>query len=428
MRTSEKIASRVARRLRRRGLHIALLTIGLVALQASQCSKDDFYDPLFGGLDPSTGDIVGRVTVDGEPRSGVTVTVRQGTTTIDTAVTDGNGEYEFLELDPASYTVSISEITGADCPGEQTAVVVADDETERNFACTTPEPETGTVTGTVTLNGVPLPNLTVTLLDGTTVIATRPTDLNGVYIFQDVATGAVTVSIATPEGADCPEDQTVNVEANGTAMANFACTQQAGGFTPIFLSLVTDHRGNTSVICWILGTDPAQSGASFQVATTGPGVLTPTVSGTLNANGQSAVEVGINLFGTYGIVQTVTSGANQESASTTHTVDPTEGTCPVAQSSSRFKRDVTALLPDDARPLGLRPVAFRYREPWGDPAEPQIGLIAEEVAEVYPEAVYLDGRGRPDAIDYPALTRSVVEEIEGRMAVEVRGFIARLAF
>jgi hypothetical protein len=414
----------------KRYLRVAILALGVVTMMAGNCDPKgpDFFDLIDGGLDPSTGDIFGRVTVDGEPRSGVTVTVRQGTTTIDTQVTDGNGEYEFLELDPGTYTVSISEITGADCPGEQTAVVVADDETERNFACTTPQPQTGTVTGLVTVNEVAEPGVTVTLLEGSTTIATTTTGSNGTYTFTNVEPGTKTVAVTPPADATCPDPQNVNVTAGGTATANFPCTEEAGGsFVPVFISLVTDHRGSTSVICWVLGTNPAQAGASFLVSATGPGVLTPTVNGTLNANGQSAVEVGINLFGTYNIMQTVTSGANQESASTTHTVGPTEGTCPVAQSSLRFKRGVVALLPDDVRPLGLRPVAFRYRAPWGDPAEPQIGLIAEEVAEVYPEAVYLDGAGLPDAIDYPVLTRALVERLESQVAAKVRDAIANLA-
>ena len=45
MKTSGSNTPRVARRLRRRGLHLALLTAGLVILQASKCSKDDFFNP-----------------------------------------------------------------------------------------------------------------------------------------------------------------------------------------------------------------------------------------------------------------------------------------------------------------------------------------------------------------------------------------------
>jgi hypothetical protein len=201
----------------------------------------------------------------------------------------------------------------------------------------------------------------------------------------------------------------------------------SGDFIVVFTQIVTDHRGQTSVICWVTTTTPAQPGATLNVVAIGPGVLTPAVSGVLNANGQAAVEVGINLFGTYNIGQIVTFGANEASASTTHTVDQTEGTCAVAQSSIHFKRGVVALLPDDVRPLGLRPVAFRYRGPWGNPAEPRIGLIAEEVAEVYPTAVFLDAEGRPESIHYGILTKVLVDELEARAANAAKAAIARLA-
>lgn len=426
MKTSERNASRVARRLGRRGLHLALLAMGLVTLQASDCSKEDFYNT-FGGPGLLTGSIFGRVTVGGTGRSDVPVTIRLGTTVAGTDMTDGNGDYRVVNLDPETYTVSIPAITGGDCPGDQSATVVGDQDTEVNFACETQQPQTGTVTGTVTVNGTPESGVAVTLREGTTVIATTTTGTNGTYTFNSVATGTKNVSIVNPAGATCPDPQDVNVTAGGTATANFPCTRPTGSFTTAFTQVVTDHRGGTSVICWVLVTTPVQALVPFVVSTTGPGVLTPTVNGMTNSNGQAAVEVGINLFGPYNIMQTVTSGSNQASASTTHNVDQSEGTCPAAQSSIRFKRGVVALLPDDVRPLGLRPVAFRYREPWGDPAEPQIGLLAEDVAEVYPEAVFLDAEGRPQSIDYGRLTVLGAEKAVSSLGRAVEAGIARLA-
>lgn len=187
--------------------------------------------------------------------------------------------------------------------------------------------------------------------------------------------------------------------------------------------------GVESLECKIISTSPAQAGATWSATVTGPGVISgQTFGGTLNASGQAELRVRINSFGTYTNNVTVTSGAVTRNASANVTVEPAANTCAAVASSARFKTGVASILPDDVRPLGLNPVAFRYREPWGDPAEPQIGLIAEEVAEVYPEAVYLDVRGLPDAIDYPALTRAVVRELERRIAGEAGRAIARLAF
>jgi hypothetical protein len=95
-------------------------------------------------------------------------------------------------------------------------------------------------------------------------------------------------------------------------------------------------------------------------------------------------------------------------------------------SSRRFKRDVVGLLPEGWTLLGLRPVVFRYVEPYGHPAIPQIGLIAEEVAEVFPEAVVVEAAGLPEAIVYEVLAERVAEVAASRAGRAVETAIARL--
>jgi hypothetical protein len=53
-------------------------------------------------------------------------------------------------------------------------------------------------------------------------------------------------------------------------------------------------------------------------------------------------------------------------------------------------------------------------------------LIAEEVAEVFTEAVLLDAEGRPEAIDYGVLTGSVIETATVRVGRAMRIAIASL--
>jgi len=413
-------------------LRILGLAFVVAATLGGDCNGKgpDYFDLIDGGLDPSTGDIFGRVTVDGTPRSGVLVTVRQGTTTIDTEVTDANGNYEFLELDPGTYSVSIAEITGADCPGEQAATVFADDETPVNFACTT-APQTGTVTGTVTVNGSGESGVAVTLREGTTVVATTQTGTGGTYSFTNVATGTKNVSITPPEGATCEDtDQDVTVPGGGTATANFACTRPAAGFNVTFGMPVPGYchiaLGDSRTYGGF-GTDPIQAGASYSFTWTGPGTVGGTTrTGTLDASGRGFDEQMINQFGTYTGMASVTVGGNTETATTSVNVTSAQGACQQI-SSIRFKQGVVALLPDDVRPLGLRPVAFRYVRPWGDPAVPKIGLIAEEVAEVFPAAVLRDAEGRPNVIDYRALTGEVAGAAVNRTARAIEAWVERLA-
>jgi hypothetical protein len=412
-----------------------LLAIGVVVLQASECSKEDFYDAL-ADISLLTGSIGGRLTLDGDPVSGTTVTVRQGGSVIDTETTDEDGLYRIPGLNPGTYMASAT-IPGANCL-EQTAVVEEGEETEVNIPCTTPEPQTGTVTGTVTVNGVGESGVAVTLREGSTVIGTTTTGTGGTYSFPNVATGTKTVAITPPDGATCETtQQDVTVPAEETATANFACTRPTSGdFTVGLGDLRWEHTmpGVESVECKVISTNPAQAGATWSATVNGPteggpsGVISgQTFGGTLDANGRAELRVRINLFGTYVNNVTVTLGSVTRNATASVTVASSANTCVAVTSSARFKRGVVALLPDEVRPLGLRPVAFRYREPWGDPAEPQIGLIAEGVVEVYPEAVFLDAEGRPQAIDYGRLTVSLIEEVEARAVEVVEAAIVRLA-
>ena len=65
------------------------------------------------------------------------------------------------------------------------------------------------------------------------------------------------------------------------------------------------------------------------------------------------------------------------------------------------------------RLLELHPVTFRFKDEFqrGDPAL-QFGLIAEEVANVLPEVVVLDGAGRPERVDYRKLTPMLLNEVQ----------------
>ena len=65
------------------------------------------------------------------------------------------------------------------------------------------------------------------------------------------------------------------------------------------------------------------------------------------------------------------------------------------------------------RLLQLRPVQFHYTEPDASGERPvQYGLIAEEVAEVFPELVILDEDGRPETVAYHMLPALLLNELQ----------------
>jgi hypothetical protein len=60
------------------------------------------------------------------------------------------------------------------------------------------------------------------------------------------------------------------------------------------------------------------------------------------------------------------------------------------------------------RLLALRPVMFQYKQANDDGSKPiQFGLIAEDVAEAFPELVVYNEKGKPETVAYhlpPALS------------------------
>ena len=88
----------------------------------------------------------------------------------------------------------------------------------------------------------------------------------------------------------------------------------------------------------------------------------------------------------------------------------------VVVSSIHFKQNVTYILPEDVSLFGLRPVTFRYREPYESRiAGIQVGLIAEDVARVFPEAVVY-GDGLPIGVRYGVVGGVVLDRL-GRVAL-----------
>lgn len=82
-------------------------------------------------------------------------------------------------------------------------------------------------------------------------------------------------------------------------------------------------------------------------------------------------------------------------------------------SSRRVKEDIQPMGDVSARLLDLKPVTFRYREAYEDGSKPvQFGLIAEDVAEVFPELVVRDADGAVETVSYHLLSTLLVNELQ----------------
>ena len=85
----------------------------------------------------------------------------------------------------------------------------------------------------------------------------------------------------------------------------------------------------------------------------------------------------------------------------------------VVTSSRRYKDDIQDMAAASDRLFKLRPVTFRYKQPAADGTKPlQYGLIAEEVAEVYPDAVTYNAAGEPDGVQYHKINAMLLNEVQ----------------
>jgi hypothetical protein len=82
-------------------------------------------------------------------------------------------------------------------------------------------------------------------------------------------------------------------------------------------------------------------------------------------------------------------------------------------SSIRFKKDVNNMGTASDRLFQLRPVTYRYKQAYANGSNPiEYGLIAEEVAQVYPDLVVKSADGQIQTVQYQKLTPMMLNELQ----------------
>lgn len=99
-------------------------------------------------------------------------------------------------------------------------------------------------------------------------------------------------------------------------------------------------------------------------------------------------------------------------------------------SSRRYKEEIRDMADVSAGVLDLRPVTFRYREAFSNGAKPrQFGLLAEEVAEAFPELAVLDENGQPETVKYHLLSTLLLNEVQKQdRRIRFQGWILTALF
>lgn len=96
-------------------------------------------------------------------------------------------------------------------------------------------------------------------------------------------------------------------------------------------------------------------------------------------------------------------------------------------SSRRYKEDIQDMGDASSGLMRLRPVTFRYKKPYNDGSQPiQYGLIAEEVAEVYPDLVARSADGQIETVKYQVLDPMLLNELQ-KQKEQIRSLEERLA-
>ena len=84
-------------------------------------------------------------------------------------------------------------------------------------------------------------------------------------------------------------------------------------------------------------------------------------------------------------------------------------------SSRRYKEDIHDMSEAEVSEKleQLRPVTFRYRKPYANGEKPiQYGLIAEEVAEIFPDLAVFNDKGQPETVKYHLLAPLLLNEVQ----------------
>jgi len=93
-------------------------------------------------------------------------------------------------------------------------------------------------------------------------------------------------------------------------------------------------------------------------------------------------------------------------------------------SSRRFKHNIEDMGDSSDRLMKLRPVTFLYNKEIEDATdEMKFGLIAEEVAEIFPELAYLNAKGEPESVRYNDMPAILLNELQ-KLNKRIRQFEA----
>jgi hypothetical protein len=158
--------------------------------------------------------------------------------------------------------------------------------------------------------------------------------------------------------------------------------------------------------------------------TTGANNIDIAASGVAGESGK----IRIGIFGTHDAVffagiRGITTGASDA----VPVVIDSNGQLGTVNSSRRYKTDIQDMGDASSGLMKLRPVTYRYQQPYADGSQPiDYGLIAEEVQEVYPDVVAHLADGGVETVQYQKINAMLLNEVQ-KQHREIETLKARLA-
>jgi hypothetical protein len=223
----------------------------------------------------------------------------------------------------------------------------------------------------------------------------------GLNALQPTATGYYNTAVGTVAMA-------ANVNgSDNTAVGTFSMNYNTGSEnTSVGFETLTHATGNNNIA---LGCQ-----AGYQIQSTSNNIE---IGNQGSAADSGAIRIGTSFSSGCTTCQTSTYiagiyGAMTGLAGVSVVVDA-NGQLGTMSSSRRYKEDIQDMGDTSSSLMQLRPVTFRYKKAYDDGSRPvQYGLIAEEVANVYPDLVTKSADGQVEAVKYQLLDPMLLNELQ----------------
>ena len=229
--------------------------------------------------------------------------------------------------------------------------------------------------------------------------------------FALMANGTGTNNTATGAAALVLNSTGTNNTATGEAALNFNTTGSDNTASGV-QALATNSTGNSNTAVGFKALKKSTGSKNIAIGYQA-GVTLATGNNNIyigNAgNGDEFQTIRIGTAQTSAFMAGITTGGVGNNAGTVM-IDTNTGQLGLLVSSARYKRDIAPMGAQSQKVFSLRPVTFAYKEDAAGMTH--YGLVAEEVAAVYPELVTRTATGEVQTVKYHELIPMLLNELQ----------------